>query len=172
MVVHHYVLAFSFYHINADFSLKREYHVFIFIKNVERIMLVKERITSKIERLLSKVYYCRPERLREDSAIFSVNTDVRQVYIKIAAYRNCTVICTSEDLQEKTRKFLRGKSRDEIFELPLVYGQTIHYVPGNLFSGNLCESCVAERLFCFIRHLSQILVLKWQPVDVVTYPYG
>ena len=135
-------------------------------------MLVKERITSKIERLLSKVYYCRPERLREDSAIFSVNTDVRQVYIKIAAYRNCTVICTSEDLQEKTRKFLRGKSRDEIFELPLVYGQTIHYVPGNLFSGNLCESCVAERLFCFIRHLSQILVLKWQPVDVVTYPYG
>ncbi len=29
----------------------------------------------------------------------------------------------------KIQKLLKDKSRDEIFEFPLVYGQTIHYVP-------------------------------------------
>ena len=39
------------------------------------------------------------------------------------------MVCTSEKLHQEVRELLRGKNRDEIFELPLVYGQTIHYVP-------------------------------------------
>ena len=39
------------------------------------------------------------------------------------------VVCTSEDLQEKVQRLLLNRSRDEIFELPFVYGQALHYVP-------------------------------------------
>lgn len=100
-------------------------------------------ITSKIEQLLSREYHCSRETLREKGTVFSVNTNGVQPYIKIAAYRNCVIVCTSEELQEKVRELLRGKSRDEIFELPLVYGQTIHYVPGNIW-----ESPFGERADC------------------------
>jgi len=34
-------------------------------------------------------------------------------------------------LYSKVRKLLQNKNRDEIFELPLVYGETIHYVPND-----------------------------------------
>lgn len=54
---------------------------------------------------------------------------MKQPYIKMLAYRNCVVVCTSGDLHSKVRELLQGKTRDEIFELPFVYGQTIHYVP-------------------------------------------
>ena len=32
------------------------------------------------------------------------------------------MVCASEDLYDTVREHLHGKNRDEIFELPLVYG--------------------------------------------------
>lgn len=94
-------------------------------------MKMKTIIKSKIEELLSKEFYCSSDELNGKSIVYSVNSNVRQPYIKIMAYRNCVVVCTSEDLHYKVRELLQGKNRDEIFELPLVYGQTIHYVPND-----------------------------------------
>lgn len=91
----------------------------------------KYRITNKIEELLSRQFYCSRTELNGKEIIYSVNTDTDKPYIKIAAYKNCVVICTSEDLYSKVQALLQGKTRDEIFENPFVYGQTIHYVPGN-----------------------------------------
>ena len=90
---------------------------------------MKEVIRKKIEELLAKEYYLMMEVLGQKGTIFSVNTDTRQPYIKILAYRSCVAVCTSEGLHEKVQELLRGRSRDEIFEFPFVYGQTIHYVP-------------------------------------------
>lgn len=84
---------------------------------------------QKIEELLTKEFACTLEGLHGTGTVFSVRTDVKQPYIKILAYRNCVVVCTSGELQEKIRGLLTGKNRDEIFELPCVYGQTIHYIP-------------------------------------------
>lgn len=90
---------------------------------------MKAIIKSKIEELLSKEFYCSADELNGKSVVYSVNFNAKKPYIKILAYRNCVVICTSEDLYYKVRELVQSKNRDEIFELPLVYGQTIHYVP-------------------------------------------
>lgn len=84
---------------------------------------MNELIRNKIEVLLSKEFYCSPKELNGESTIYSINSDAKQPYIKILAYRNCVVVCTSADLHSKVREILQDKTRDEIFELPLVYGQ-------------------------------------------------
>lgn len=83
----------------------------------------------KVEELLTKEYACTSEELHGTGTIFSIRAEAKKPYIKILAYRNCVVVCTSKDLHEKIRGLLAGKGRDEIFELPYVYGQTVHYIP-------------------------------------------
>ncbi len=90
---------------------------------------MKELIKNRIEALLSKEFYCSLKELNEKATVYSINFNAKQPYIKILAYRNCVVVCTSENLHFKVRELLQDKTRDEIFELPFVYGQTIHYVP-------------------------------------------
>lgn len=90
---------------------------------------MKNVIKDRIETLLSEEFYCSREELNEKAIIYTVNSKIKQPYIKILAYRNCVVVCTSENLQSKIQGILKDKTRDEIFEIPLVYGQTIHYVP-------------------------------------------
>lgn len=88
-----------------------------------------EYIKNRIEEFLSKEYCCNLDDLQDDGIVFTVKSIVSQPYIKIMAYRNSVVICTSHNISEKIKGMLRGKSVDEIFEIPFVYGQTIHYVP-------------------------------------------
>lgn len=90
---------------------------------------MNDRIKHKIETFLSKEYACSLSQLNGTETVYSVKTDALKPYIKILAYRNCVLICTSKSLSRQIRELLQGKSRDEIFELPFVYGQTIHYVP-------------------------------------------
>lgn len=107
-----------------------------------------KNIKNKIEELLSEEYYCSLAQLNGKGIIFSVNTNVKYPYIKILAYRNCVVVCTSRDLHVKIQELLQDKNRDEIFELPFVYGQTIHYIPGNDYSsGTSLSSDYDYKLF-------------------------
>ncbi len=94
-----------------------------------RGMDMREFVKNKVEELLSKEFYCSPKVLNENVTIHTINFEAKQPYIKILAYRNCVVVCTSESIHSKVRKLLQNKTRDEIFEVPFVYGQTIHYVP-------------------------------------------
>lgn len=110
---------------------------------------MKEIIKSKIEELLSEEYYCSLVELNGKETTYSVNTNMEQSYIKILAYRNCVVVCTSKNLQSKIRELLQGKSRDEIFELPFVYGQTIHYVPDNVYADGISALSDYECEFLF-----------------------
>lgn len=90
---------------------------------------MNKNIRNTIELLLSKEYYCESGALSEKGTIFTVNPETDELFVKILAYRNCVIVCTSRSVQVKIEKLLRNRSRDEIFELPYVYGQTIHYVP-------------------------------------------
>lgn len=47
------------------------------------------------------------------------------------------------------RELLQNKNRDEIFELPLVYGQTIHYVPDNSYTENVLAPLNYEYEYLF-----------------------
>lgn len=99
-----------------------------------------EIIKGKIEELLSKDYCCSLDDLNGKSIVYTVNGNKKQPYIKILAYRNCVVVCTSENLHDYIQELLQNKNRDEIFEMPFVYGQTIHYVPGGICANNVAIS--------------------------------
>lgn len=108
----------------------------------------------KVEELLTKEYHCSPAELNGKETVFSICTNTEQPYIKIMAYRHCVVVCTSIDLHEKIRELVTGKSRDEIFELPYVYGQTIHYIPDcdsfdptSTLPGYECEFLFEKEIF-------------------------
>lgn len=100
---------------------------------------MKQFIKEKIEQLLAKEFFCSLENLQESDILYSVNYDATQPYMKIMAYRNCVVVCTSNNLSKKMHKLLENKNRDEIFEVPFVYGQTIHYVPDGSHTEELLE---------------------------------
>ena len=91
-------------------------------------------VKSRIEKLLQKEFYCSKEELNSKEIVYSINDIVNVPFIKILAYRNSVIVCTSFDLHDDIKKLINGKNRDEIFELPYVYGQTIHFVPDNNYS--------------------------------------
>lgn len=118
-----------------------------------------EIIKGKIEELLSKNFCCSLEDLNGKSIVYTVN-DNEKPYIKILAYRNCVVICTSENLHAYVQEFLQNKNRDEIFELPFVYGQTIHYVPDGIYTNNVTISQNYEYEFLEDIEISSLAGLK------------
>ncbi len=89
----------------------------------------KEFIDTTIKTYLTEQFFCSFSDLEQDSVIFTVNKLSRQPYIKIMTYNKCVIVNTSEALSSKVKTALTGKNRDEIFEFPFVYGQTIHFVP-------------------------------------------
>ena len=82
--------------------------------------------------MLTKEYFGTPEQLNNQSVSFAMDTASQQPRIHAMAYRGSVIVCTSTDLWDSIPRLLQGRSRDEIFELPYLYGQTIHYVPDNL----------------------------------------
>lgn len=116
-------------------------------------MDMKEIIKNKIEGLLSKGFCCSPEALNGDQTVYSVDLHVTRPYIKILAYRDCVVVCTSEDLHDRVQELLINKDRDEIFEFPLVYGQTIHYVPDDSCADDMLASLKYECEYLFYRDI-------------------
>ena len=101
-------------------------------------------IRNKIEELLAREYCCSLEDLGKNGVVYSIRPGKERPYIKILSYENCVLVCTSEDLHTEVRRLLQNRSRDEIFEIPYVYGQTIHYVPDNahgIYAGNVSASC-------------------------------
>lgn len=89
-------------------------------------------IINAIERMLSNQYYCSLNELHSSNTIYSVCENTKQNYLKILTYQNCIVVCTSKNLQNNIKSILQYKNKDEIFENPFVYGQTIHYVPNDI----------------------------------------
>ena len=96
-----------------------------------------EYLKNKVEEYLTGEYHCRSDDLNASGTVFTIHASVTQPYIKIMAYRNAVVVCTSQNISSKIKDILRGKTRDEIFETPLVYGQTIHYIPDPAYAYQL-----------------------------------
>lgn len=90
---------------------------------------MKEKIRDRMENYLAREYGCGTAEWNGSGTFFTTHVKKGRLYLKIMAYRNRVAVCTSPELREKTQRLLRGKNRDEIFEMPFVYGQTIHFVP-------------------------------------------
>ena len=110
---------------------------------------MREIITNKVEEYLAREYWCSPSRLHAGGVVYTVHGTANRPCIKIMAYRDTVVVCTSKDLAGRVRTLVENKSRDEIFELPLVYGQTIHYVPDRNDRGEVLAPAAFDSTFLY-----------------------
>ena len=78
---------------------------------------MREMIRNKVEEYLTREYWCSPSRLRAGGTVYTVHGAADRPYIKIMAYRDTVVVCTSKDLTGRVRDLVENKSRDEIFSL-------------------------------------------------------
>ena len=78
---------------------------------------MREMIRNKVEEYLTREYWCSPSRLRAGGTVYTVHGAADRPYIKIMAYRDTVVVCTSQDLAGRVRDLVENKSRDEIFSL-------------------------------------------------------
>lgn len=89
----------------------------------------KDDILLVIRSQLANEFCCDVADLDSCNVKFTVNYTCRSPYIKIMTFNQSVIISTSAQLFSKVKKSLTGRNRDEIFEFPLVFGQTIHYIP-------------------------------------------
>lgn len=96
----------------------------------------KNDILSAIKAYLSDEFKCEISDLEKSDTTYTINNSCKSPYIQIMTFRESIIVSSSPELSSKIKPLLQGLNKDEIFEFPYVYGQTIHYVPD---LNKLCE---------------------------------
>ena len=92
----------------------------------------KHIIFERARDYLASELGCTPGELSGSGTAYVQNSAAQPPFIKLAAVGERVIASASPELLERVRELTGGRSRDEIFELPFVYGQTIHFVPDNI----------------------------------------
>lgn len=92
----------------------------------------KNIIIRSVYDYLSARLGCSTEELSGDGVLYAANRAAEPPFLQLAAMGERVIVSASPELLPRVRELTRGRSRDEIFELPLVYGQTIHFIPDNV----------------------------------------
>ncbi|NBJ89600.1 GNAT family N-acetyltransferase [Acutalibacter sp. 1XD8-36] len=92
----------------------------------------KHIILDRTREYLAAELGCSPADLSGSGTLYVANACARPPYIKLAAIGERVIASASPELLPSVRELTEGHSRDELFELPLVYGQTIHFVPDEI----------------------------------------
>ena len=89
----------------------------------------KTQILNTVRAHLAGRLCCAPADFDRDGVVFAANTREPSPFLEICTMGGATVVSASEPLLPRLKTLFAGKCRDEIFECPFVYGQTICYVP-------------------------------------------
>lgn len=89
----------------------------------------RETIEQRVKEYLCTRLCCAPEELEQDGLFFAANRRAAAPFLELCTMGRGVVVSASAELLPKVEPLLRGKTRDELFECPLVYGQSICYVP-------------------------------------------
>ncbi len=95
------------------------------IKGVE--FMNKEDILSKIKKYLATTYNCDINDLDKKGLNIIKNSSNNK--LKILLFYDLILVSSSENLYDLVNERLANKNVYEIFEFPLVYGQSIYYIP-------------------------------------------
>lgn len=87
------------------------------------------RINQEVCKYLEDILSCKKCDLNSEDIVFTINKQAKELFIKITTYKKCVIVSCAHFIYDKVKLILAGKNRDELFEFPLVYGQTIHYIP-------------------------------------------
>ena len=72
---------------------------------------------------------CPPDKLLAPGTSFVENRRAAAPFLEICTMGAGVVVSASPELLPRVEPLLAGKSRDEVFEFPLVYGQSLYYLP-------------------------------------------
>lgn len=95
----------------------------------------KSDMRKSIQAYLCAQLDCTPDDLSgtggssSSGTVYVPNRSAEPPFIRLAAIGQRVIVSASPDLLPRIEEWTRNRCRDEIFELPLVYGQTIHYIP-------------------------------------------
>lgn len=90
--------------------------------------MTKVDMLNIIYEYLAQLMECEVADFTKEETTFSVR-NIKEPFLKIIICGNSIVVTASPNLYSKAVSLLENKSRDELFECPLIYGQTIHYIP-------------------------------------------
>lgn len=72
---------------------------------------------------------CPPDKLLAPGTSFVENRRAEAPFLEVCTMGAGVVVSASPELLPRVEPLLAGKSRDEVFEFPLVYGQSLYYLP-------------------------------------------
>ncbi len=72
---------------------------------------------------------CPPDKLLAPGTSFVENRRAAVPFLEVCTMGAGVVVSASPELLPRVEPLLAGKSRDEAFEFPLVYGQSLYYLP-------------------------------------------
>ncbi|NEU04848.1 GNAT family N-acetyltransferase [Clostridium senegalense] len=93
----------------------------------------KMQIKKIVKENLGKYLNCEQEIFEHDGVIFHkpirLNEFQQNPFLEITNIEKAIIVSASYEIMDNMKTLLVGKSRDEIFECPLIYGQSIYYIP-------------------------------------------
>ena len=89
----------------------------------------KVKMMDTVKAFIAQHLNCTEEDLQKDGVIFVPNDRQDSPFLEISTMGRSVIVSASTEILPKVETLLKGKSRDEIFECPFVYGQSIYYVP-------------------------------------------
>lgn len=113
----------------------------------EETVITKSDILRIVHEYLAQLMNCKVADFTKEETTFSVR-NIDEPFLKIVICGKSVVVSASLNLYRKAVGLLENKSRDELFECPLVYGQTIHYIPDLTHSFEpILPNCYSYSLF-------------------------
>lgn len=89
----------------------------------------KQRANQYITEYLSERLQCSKEAFLQEGVVYIENSCQNFPFLEIMTMGRSVVVSASPSILAKVKADTEGKSRDEIFEYPYVYGQSIYYIP-------------------------------------------
>ena len=87
----------------------------------------KEIMIEKIKEYLANKYECNIDYLNKKG--LNIVKSNKENTIKMLLFYDLILVTTSNNLYNIVKEQLNNKNIYEIFELPLIYGQSIYYIP-------------------------------------------
>ncbi len=92
----------------------------------------KMQIKKIVKENLGKHLNCEQEIFDHNGLIFhkpiKLNEFQQNPFLEITSIEKTIIVSASDEIMGNVKTLLVGKSRDEVFECPLIYGQSIYYV--------------------------------------------
>lgn len=89
----------------------------------------KQRAYEYITEYLSERLQCSKETFWQEGVAYIENSHQKSPFIEITTMGRSVIVSASPSILARVKADTEGKSRDEIFEYPYVYGQSIYYIP-------------------------------------------